>query len=124
MQTSFRVNTIEINKALKEYQKLNKRFFERGVAKIRVMPGGIEISGEGIYKTINGQTEGLCEAYVPIKQLYSYSSLSKATEISFTITEGELRCGSSIFAIPSIKIESWYNSDDLDLSINSNDFEI
>jgi hypothetical protein len=68
------------------------------------MPGGIEISGEGIYKTINGETEGLCEAFVPLKLLYSYSSLSKSKEISFSLREGELVCGSSIFTIPSIKI--------------------
>ncbi len=124
MHTTFKVNTIEFNKALKEYQKLNKRFFEKGSAKIRVMPAGIEISGEGIYKTINGETEGLCEAFVPLKLLYSYSSLSKSKEISFSISEGELRCGSSIFAIPSIKIESLYHSDDLGLSINSDDYEL
>jgi hypothetical protein len=124
MKTTFKVDTTEINKVLKEFQKLNKRFFEKGIAKIRVMPGGIELSGEGIIKYIHGETEGLSEIFIPIKLLYTYSSTSKATEITFTIWDGELMCGSSIFTLPSIKVETWYNSSDLDLSINSNDYEI
>ena len=61
MESTFKVDTKELNTALKEFKRLNKSFFERSNAKVRVMPGGIEISGGGIYKTVHGETEGLCE---------------------------------------------------------------
>jgi hypothetical protein len=124
METKFTVGTSEINKVLLEFKKLQKKFFDTGNAKIRVMPGGIEISGQGLYKTINGETEGLSELFVPLKLLYSFSSFSKLPKITFLFRRGELHCGSSIFSLPSIKVETWYNSPDLDLCLNSDDFSI
>jgi hypothetical protein len=44
--------------------------------------------------------------------------------ILFKFRNGELECGSSVFPLTSIKVETWYNSPDLDLSINSDDFSI
>jgi len=49
MESTFKIDTKELNTALKEFKRLNKSFFERSNANVRVMPGGIEISGGGIY---------------------------------------------------------------------------
>lgn len=124
METIFKINTFEINKVLLEFKRLQKKYFETGIAKIRVMPGGIEISGQGIYKSIHGETEGLSEVFVPLKLLYTFSSFCKMPTISFIVRNGELQCGSSIYSLPIIKVETWYNSPDLQLSINSDDFSI
>ncbi len=124
METSFKVEANDINKVLLEFKKLQKKFFETGNAKIRVMPGGIEISGQGIYKTVHGETDGLSEVFVPLKLLYSFSSCCKLPTISFKFRNGELECGSSLYSLPSIKVETWYNSPDLDLTINADDFSI
>ncbi len=124
METSFKVETKYINTVLLEFKKLQKKFFETGNAKIRVMPGGIEISGQGIYKTIHGETDGLSEVFVSLKLLYSFSSCCKLPTISYKFRNGELECGSSVYSLPSIKVETWYNSPDLDLTINADDFSI
>ena len=124
METLFTIATLDINQVLLEFKKLQRKFFESGVAKIRVMPGGIEISGQGIYKTIHGETEGLSEVFAPLKLMYSFSAYCKTKTITFTFRNGELKCGSSIYTLPSIKVETWYNSPDLNLSINADDFSI
>ena len=124
METMFKIETPEITKVLLEFKKLQKKYFETGIVKIRVMPGGIEISGQGIYKTIHGETKGLSEVFVPLKLLYSFISVCKTPTISFIFRNGELQCGSSIYSLPSIKVETWYNSPDLDLSINADDFSV
>lgn len=124
METTFKVNRADINNVLLEFKRLQKKFYETGVAKIRVMPGGIEISGQGIYKTIHGETEGLSEVFVPLKLLYTYSSTCSTLIISFKFRDGEMQCGSSRYSLPKIKVETWFNSPDLELSINSDDFSI
>jgi hypothetical protein len=124
MQSTFKVNTKELNSALKEFKRLNKSFFERSTAKIRVMPGGIEISGGGIYKTVHGETEGLSEIYLSLKLMYSYSSVTTTSTVEFTVSEGKLKCGTSVFSHPTIMIESWYSKPDLNLSMNVSDYEI
>ena len=124
MESTFKVDTKELNTVLKEFKRLNKSFFERINAKVRVMPGVIEISGGGIYKTVHGETEGLCEIYVSLKLIFSYSSVTTTSSVEFTVSEGKLRCGSSIFSHPTIRIESWYSQPDLNLSMNAGDYEI
>ena len=124
MKTTFNVETRDLNKVLLEFKRLQKKFFETGIAKIRVMPGGIEISGQGIYLTVHGETDGLSEVFVSLKLLYSFSSYCKLPRITFDFFNGKLQCGSSVYSLPSIKVETWYNSPDLDLSINSDDFSI
>jgi hypothetical protein len=124
MEISFKVGTKNINKVLLEFKKLQKNFFETGKAKIRVMPGAIEICGQGIYKTVHCETDGLGEVFVSLKLLYSFSSSCKISSISFKFRDSELECGSSVCSLPGLKVETLHNSPDLDLTINADDFSV
>ena len=109
MEITFKVNRSELNNVLLEFKRLKNKFYETGVAKISVMLGCIEISGQGIYKTVHGETDGLSEIFVPLKLLYTYSSTCNTPSLCFKFREGEMQCGSSIYSLPKIKVETWYN---------------
>lgn len=124
MQTTFKVETAYIKKSLDRVKKFNPRYFKEGIGKIRVMPGGIEISTIGVVEAVHGETEGYCEVFVPLKLLYAYVSEYKQEHISFTIRDGELECGSSIFENSQIAISSWYSEIELEMTINPSEVEI
>lgn len=124
MQTTFKVETAYIKKSLDRIKKFNPRYFKEGIGKIRVMPGGIELSTVGVVEAIHGETVGFCEVFVPLKLLYAYVSEHKQEYITFTFREGELECGSSIFENSHITISSWYSEAELEMTVNPSELEI
>jgi hypothetical protein len=124
MQTTFKVETAYLKKSLDRFKKINPRYFKEGIGKIRVMPGGVELSTVGVVEAVHGETEGFCEVFVPLKLLYAYVSEYRQEYIKFTFKEGELECGSSTFSNSQIQISTWYSKVELELTINPSDIEI
>jgi len=124
IQSKFTVETKDLNTILSEFKRLQKKFFNNGICKIRVMPGGIEITGQGIFKTIHGETDGLAEIFVPVKLLFVFSSVYTQPNITFIFRPGELECGSSVYSLQDIQVETWYNSPDLFFPINLDDISL
>lgn len=124
METSFTVKSQELRKSLMRFKNFNPKYFEEGTVKIRTMPGGIELSTIGFYETVNGSTNGLAEVLAPLKLLLAFVKDNKNENISFKFRKGEMECGNSIFSYPQIAIETWYNSPDIDLSIQPTEIEL
>lgn len=124
MVTSCSVQTKELKKSLSRIKRFNPNYFKSGIVKIRMMPGGIELSTIGIFEVVPGYTQGLAEVYVPLKLIYAFTKTYTNEEITFTFRTGEMECGSSIFSYPEIKVETWYNTPDVDLSMRPRDFEL
>lgn len=124
METIFTVRTKELKESLSRIKRFNKNYFKEGIVKIRLMPGGIELSTIGVFEFIHGQTEGLAEVFAPLKLLFAFTNDNLHDDITFKFRKGELECGNSIFSNPHIKIESWYNTTDIDLSIKPTELEL
>lgn len=124
MEATFTVDTAQLKISLIRINKFNPKYFKEGTGKIRLMPGGIEISTIGIFEAIPGKTDGLAEIYAPLKLMLAFVKDSKSHEITFTFRKGEMQCGNSVFTYPHIKVESWYNSPDTNLSIKPTDLEL
>jgi len=59
-----------------------------------------------------------------MKLFYDFAKSNKSEFITFTFNEGELKCGSSIYSLGSIKLEKVDWNDDLDLQINYDEYSL
>ena len=122
--SNFILNRKDFQDVLNMFKRLLKKEFPKTICKIRVMPGGIELSTTGIYRCINCETTGLYEILVPLKLLYAYAISNQPAMMEFTFRDGELQCGSSIFSSPMIKVKNWGTSADDGLHINYSDLDL
>lgn len=118
MESYFKVKTKDLKSGLTAITRLGLRFDRSSMLKINVLTDTIQISTTGITRVMKAETEGLADLILPALVLKGYSSTNNSKEISFRVTEGELRCGSFIFRSPFIKIETVFNLPEDPLPIN------
>ena len=124
LETEFTVETQDLLSALLQIKKLQKKYFEKGMCKLRVMSGGVEISTVGLFLCIPGETTTLSEVIVPLKLLYSFVVDCSTPTVNFKFRSKELICGSVVYTLPNISIQKWIDKPMLDFSINHTDLEL
>jgi len=120
MQSSFTVKTKEIKAALADMNRIGSKFQKASMLKITVLPDTIEIATQGIIKILKAETDGLADISVPALLIKGYVSTASAATMQFTFKQGELKCGSSLFTSPAIRLETVFNLPENDLPINAN----
>ena len=123
-KTIFKTDRKRLLLILKELKKLSTSLYSKGSIKIRVLKSCIEIYGIGVVKYVESETEGYCDIYVSMKLFYDFVSTSKLEVISFSFKEGELKCGNSIYSSYGISIEQIPINEELQLSMNYDDYSI
>jgi hypothetical protein len=97
---------------------LLKKDFKSRACKIRVMPGGIEISTNEIFWAVNCiSTEGIYEMIIPLQLIYAYTYTVSSKILDISIRNGEFQCGNSIMPDVSIRIKNWNPTDQLDINL-------
>lgn len=124
MNASFTIQTKELKAALSAMSRIGSKFNQATVLKISVLPDIIEIATQGITRMMKAQTVGLADIIIPALLLKGYANTTKTVTIQFSFKPGELRCGSSIYSSPSIKLETVFNVPENDLPINASRMEI
>ncbi len=123
-KTIFKSDRKRLLAILNEIKKLSTSLYSKGNIKIRVLINCIEIYGIGVVKYLSSETEGHYDVYVPMKLFYDFVKTNKSEFITFTITDGELKCGSSIYNLSTIKLEKVDWNDDLDIQINYDEYSL
>jgi hypothetical protein len=123
-KTIFKTDRKRLLLILKELKKLSTSLYSKGMIKIRVLKSCIEIYGIGVVKYVESETEGYCDIYVSMKLFYDFVSTSKSQLITFSFKEGELKCGNSIYSSFGISIEQIPINEELQLSMNFDDYSI
>ena len=118
MESVFTVKTVDLQESLTRIKRFNKKYFKEGIIKIRMMPGGIELSTIGVFEFVHGQTEGLAEVFAPLKLLFAFAQDCTHDSVTFKFRKGELECGNSIFSSPHISIKDWWNEWKKDRKVN------
>jgi len=124
MESVFTVKTVDLQESLTRIKRFNKKYFKEGIIKIRMMPGGIELSTIGVFEFVHGQTEGLAEVFAPLKLLFAFAQDCTHDSVTFKFRKGELECGNSIFSSPHISIKDWFYTTETNLSIKPTDIEL
>jgi len=119
MQSTFTINTKEIKAALIAMNRIGSKFTKASMLKITVLTDKIEIATQGITKILKAETDGLADISVPALLIKGYVSTSSSATMQFTFKQGELKCGSSLFSSPFIRIETVFNIPENDLPINA-----
>ena len=124
MNTQFTAEKEDLVVALTQIKRLQKKYFEKGVCKIRVMSGGVELSTVGIFLCVHAETTVECEVFVPLKLLYVFVFESTTPMIEFKFKNGSMQCGSVVYEMPEIKVQYWLDQPTLDFNINYSDKEL
>ncbi len=119
MQSTFTVNTKELKAALVVMNRIGSKFSKASMLKITVLTDKIEIATQGITKILKAETDGLADISVPALLIKGYINTASSLTMQFTFKQGELKCGSSIFSSPFIRIETVFNLPENDLPINA-----
>jgi hypothetical protein len=122
--TTFKVDRKRLMVILNELKRLSTGLYSKGTIKIRVLINCIEVYGIGVVKYLSAETDGHYDVYIPMKLFYDFAKSNKSEFITFTFNEGELKCGSSIYSLGSIKLEKVDWNDDLDLQINYDEYSL
>ena len=124
LETQFTADTTDLLTAMVQIKRLQKKYFEKGICKIRTMPGGIEISTVGMMNFVHAETENICEVIAPLKIIYAYVAECKTPTLYFKFTDRTMQCGSVTCVTPEIKIQQWVDQPTLDFSIDYTDMEL
>jgi hypothetical protein len=124
MITKFSADTEDLVRVLSQIKRLQKKYFEKGICKIRVMSGGIELSSIGMFLCVHAETDHECEVFAPLKLLHVFALECKTPTIQFTFKDGFMQCGSVIYETPQIKVQYWMEQPTFDFSINYTDLEL
>jgi hypothetical protein len=122
--TTFKVDRKRLMVILNELKRLSTSLYSKGNIKIRVLINCIEIYGIGVVKYLSAETDGHYDVYISMKLFYDFAKNSKSEILTFTFNDGELRCGSSIYSLSSIKLEKVDWNEDLDLQINYDEYSL
>lgn len=123
-KTTFKVDRKRLLVILNELKKLSATLYSKGNIKIRILINCIEIYGIGVVKYLSAETDGHFDVYVPMKLFYDFVKTNKSEFITFTFIDGELKCGSSIYSLGSIKLEKVNWNEDLDVQINYDEYSL
>lgn len=118
LESKFTVNREDLHDAIMFYKRMLKREFRARTCKIRVMPGGIEISTNEIFRAVNCiSTEGIYEIIIPLHLIWAYTHTVTSKILHISIRNGEFQCGTSIMSDSSIRIKNWNPTDPLDINL-------
>lgn len=106
---------------LSSFKRLSKVNYLNKPAHLVVFPDHIEISLPGIFRVLNATADGLYDIYLPLAILKSYAETSVQKELTFHISTGQIRCGSSEFAHSAIKVECLLSELEMSLPLNATD---
>lgn len=121
---SFIVDRKKFHTELLSIKKLTPKFFKTGVAQINILPEQIELHTSGITKYIDAQTEGYFDVFIPIRLLFAYSSTMSSDELTFEVSQGEIKCGSSTISSPEIKVRPLFNTNNEALIMNPSEYDL
>jgi hypothetical protein len=124
MNTQFSADTEDLVTALAQIKRLQKKYFEKGICKIRVMSGGLELSTIGMFLCVHAETDNECEVFVPLKLIQVFALECKTSTIQFKFKNGSMQCGSVVYETPQIKVQYWMEQPTLDFSINYTDMDL
>ncbi len=118
LQSKFTVNREDLHDAIMFFKRMLKREFKARSCKIRVMPGGIEISTNEIFRAVNCiSTEGIYEIIIPMHLIYAYTYTVTSKVLHISIRDGEFQCGTSFMSDVSIRVKNWNPTDPLDINL-------
>ena len=118
--------TISVNKRLltgelSAFKRLAKGKYINRPAQIAVFPDHVEISMHGISRTIVVEADGVYHVHIPIAILESYASTSIQKKLTFEISNGQLKWGSSVLSHLAIKVEDLLTELETSLPLNALD---
>lgn len=114
----------DLHRSMLTFKRLIKKGFDTTMCNIRIMPGGIEVSTQGIIQNIQGETEGLYEFLIPIKIIMAYTISGSNSKMSFVLRDGQIECDKSTFSSPMIKMKNWQAPPVDELPINYTDTHV
>jgi hypothetical protein len=118
LESKFTVNRDDLHNAIMFFKRMLKCEFKWRTCKIRIMPGGIEISTNEIFRAVNCiSTEGIYEIIIPMQLIYAYTYTIPSKILHISIRDGEFQCGNSIMPDVSIRIKNWNPTDPLDINL-------
>ena len=123
METHFKIDGSEFKKMMLDAKKVSK--YSKGtLIKISVQPINVEFGFVGMVRTIKGETEGYCDAFVPFEILLSVAQTNSKPELDIIIKDGEFCFGISKICINSIKVNSLFSGKEVSLPVNPTIFQI
>lgn len=125
LESKFTVNRDDLHDVIMFFKRMLKREFKARSCKIRVMPGGIEISTNEIFRAVNCiSTEGIYEIIIPMHLIYAYTYAVSSKILHISIRDGEFQCGNSIMPDVSIRVKNWNPTDPLDIHLEYTNAEL